>query len=197
MRASRGTHAGGVSPAVFFLPETEAVAEIHGLTLRDAEDRIGPNAHFRLIRSVIRGCGDGVDYERGSGGLVSESVFEVNRDEGIDLDADVAVVIERSVIRDNRQDGIEIRLMPWEGEVRKVVIRENHIHGNGEDGSSSSTTRGSRTGATGWRGTGSRETAWPASAAWTTRRRTRTIGRRASPRPSSWSTTGSRGTDGT
>lgn len=83
---------------------------------------------------MIRECSDGVDYERGSGGLISESVFEANRDDGIDLDADVAVVIERSVIRNNRQDGIEIRLMPWDGEVREVVIRGNHIHGNGEDG---------------------------------------------------------------
>jgi len=119
---------------VLFLPETDAVAEIHGLTLRNADDCIYPNAHFRLIHSVIRECSDGVDYERGSGGLISNSVFEDNRDDGIDLDADVAVVIESSLIRNNGQDGIEIRLMPWEGETREVVILGNHILGNGQDG---------------------------------------------------------------
>lgn len=119
---------------VLFLPETEAVAEIHGLTLRNADDCIYPNAHFRLIHSVIRECTDGVDYELGSGGLISKSVFENNRDDGVDLDEDVAVVIENSVIRFNDGDGIEIRLMPWDGEVREVVIRGNHIHDNRSDG---------------------------------------------------------------
>lgn len=125
---------GGGGDWALFLPETEAMTEIHGLTLQNADDCIYPNAHFRLIRSVIRECTDGVDYERGSGGLISNSVFENNRDDGIDLDEDVAVVIEASVIRNNGQDGIEIRLMPWEGDVREVIIKDNHIHGNGEDG---------------------------------------------------------------
>jgi hypothetical protein len=125
---------GGGGDHVLLLPPAEGEAEIHGLTLRNADDCIYPNARFRLLRSVIRECTDGVDYERGSGGVIRESVFEENRDDGIDLDEDVAVVIEGSVIRNNAQDGIEIRLMPWEGEIREVVIRDNRIHGNGEDG---------------------------------------------------------------
>lgn len=97
---------------VLYIPTTTARAVIYGLTLRNAEDCIYPNAHFELHRSVITGCNDGIDYEQGSGGLLRESVIENNGDDGIDLDGDPEVVIENNVIRYNSDDGIEVRLDP-------------------------------------------------------------------------------------
>jgi hypothetical protein len=107
---------------------------IVGFTLRNADDGVAPNAHFEFLHNRVTGTSDGIDYEDGSGGLVRDCVFEGNSDDGIDLDHDVEVTIDRNLIRNNGGDGIEIRLHPTSGPKRQIVIRNNEISGNDEDG---------------------------------------------------------------
>jgi parallel beta helix pectate lyase-like protein/calcineurin-like phosphoesterase family protein/purple acid phosphatase-like protein len=107
---------------------------IVGLTLQNAEDCIYAQGKFDFIRSVITRCTDGIDYDRGSGGLVQQSLFHNNSDDGLDFDGDVDIEVRGSVIRNNRQDGIEIRLQPYDGSHVTARIIGNEISGNGQDG---------------------------------------------------------------
>jgi hypothetical protein len=107
---------------------------IWGLTIRNAEDGILPNARFNILHCKITNCSDGIDYESGSGGICKFNVFENNSDDGIDLDDDVDIIIEENIIRNNNDDGIEIRLQPYSGSRLDCFIRRNEIYGNGEDG---------------------------------------------------------------
>ena len=116
-------------------PQTSIV----GLTLRNANDGISGEASFSFLNGRIHGTSDGIDYENNapgtpSGGVVRDSVFELNSDDGIDLDDDVAVLIENNIIRDNTDDGIEVRNHEYVGPTLDIVIRGNTISGNGEDG---------------------------------------------------------------
>src|SRR5262245_56049523 len=107
---------------------------IVGLTIRNSDDGIRATGKFRLLHSRVTGTTDGIDYEDGGGGLVSECVFEQNSDDGIDLDNRVNALIVNNTIRNNGDDGIEIRLQAYTGPTLSIVIRNNTILGNGEDG---------------------------------------------------------------
>jgi len=121
--------------AVITIANTVGTATvIDGFTIQNADDGISPNAIFTIQNSHIINCRDGIDYERHSGGLCRNNIFENNLDDGIDLDRDVDIVIENNIIRNNRDDGIEIRLQPYTGPLLNYVIVNNEIYGNGEDG---------------------------------------------------------------
>jgi hypothetical protein len=110
---------------------------IIGLTVRDAGDGILPFTPAEYENIHIRNTTDGIDFESGSGGLVRDSVFDLNSDDALDLDGAVDVTIERNEIINNGDDGIEIRLhdlLSYIGPTLKIVIRDNNISGNGEDG---------------------------------------------------------------
>lgn len=107
---------------------------ITGFTFRNGEDGISAQARFRFIHNYVIECKDGIDYEKGSGGICRFNLFEKNKDDAIDLDYDVDIIVEDNLIRDNRDDGIEIRLQPYKGPILKYIIRHNIISKNGEDG---------------------------------------------------------------
>ena len=107
---------------------------ITGLTIRNSDDGIYPTSHINVTFCHIYGCKDAIDYETGSGGLVADCLIERNVDDALDLDESVAITIERNILRDNDDDGIEIRLQPHHGDSLVVIIRDNFITGNGEDG---------------------------------------------------------------
>lgn len=114
-------------------PTTEAVSII-GFTIQNGVDGISAYSKFTLLNNRITNCGDGIDYESGSGGLCKNNVFIKNRDDGIDLDGAVDILIEDNIIAYNNDDGIEIRLHPYSGENLNYIIRRNKIFGNKEDG---------------------------------------------------------------
>jgi hypothetical protein len=134
-----GLGAGGTrAPWVIVIrPTAGSETRIIGLTLQDASDGILPFAPAEYSNLRITNTNDGIDFESGSGGLIRDSVLELNSDDGLDLDGAVDVTIERNQIRNNGDDGIEIRLhdLPgYTGPTLQIVIRDNTIRGNGEDG---------------------------------------------------------------
>jgi hypothetical protein len=134
-----GLGAGGArAPWVIVIRPTAGIGtRIIGLTLQDASDGVLPFAPAEYSNIRITGTNDGIDFESGSGGLVRDSMFELNSDDALDLDGAVDVTIERNEIRNNGDDGIEIRLhdLPgYTGPTLQIVIRDNNILGNGEDG---------------------------------------------------------------
>lgn len=121
------------------LSGTTDATRIIGFTIRNADDGVVTrDARMQFLDNVVRDTNDGIDFEsssRGtSGGVVRDSVFEHNGDDGIDLDDATAVVIERSILRHNDNDGIEIRLHGHVGPTLDVELRDNEIHDNGGDG---------------------------------------------------------------
>jgi hypothetical protein len=125
---------GGGAYAIEIADSVAPGTAIRGFTIRNARDGVRASGRFEFTDNRVTACGDGIDYESGSGGLVRGCTFEDNRDDGIDLDEDVAVVIEQSTIRNNGNDGIEIRLDDYTGPELAIVIRDNRISGNGGDG---------------------------------------------------------------
>ncbi|MBT3345704.1 MAG: hypothetical protein HN712_00380 [Gemmatimonadetes bacterium] len=107
---------------------------IQGFTLRNASDGITSTDVFDLAYCRVTDTSDGIDYEAG-GGTVRFCQFDHNRDDAIDLDGSTAALIEQCNLTDNGDDGIEIRLHPHAGpDTLKIVVRDNLISGNGEDG---------------------------------------------------------------
>jgi parallel beta-helix repeat protein len=105
-----------------------------GFTIRNGRDGINPRGKFHALYNHIFNCGDGIDYERGSGGVCAYNLIENNKGEGLDLDNDVNIIIEDNIIRNNGEDGIEIQLQDYTGPRLPYVIRRNLIYGNGQNG---------------------------------------------------------------
>jgi hypothetical protein len=106
---------------------------IIGLTIQNGNDGISVNSKIHIQNNRIIDNSDGIDYESG-GGICSGNIFIDNSDDGIDLDGPTEVTIINNMIRDNRDDGIEIRLHKYSGNVMDIMIRDNLISGNLEDG---------------------------------------------------------------
>ena len=125
---------GGGKRAVIRIPrEAKPGTRIVGLTIRNGSDGIAPYVPFDLLHCHVTGCGDGIDYE-GGGGLIRGCKFWANRDDAIDLDGSTAATIESCQLIDNGDDGIEIRLHRHTRPTLDIVIRNNAILRNGEDG---------------------------------------------------------------
>jgi len=107
---------------------------IIGFTIQNGADGISAAGKLHILHNRIIGNGDGIDYESGGGGICRSNVFENNSDDGIDLDGAVPVTIEDNTIRNNGNDGIEIRLHDYSGPTLDILIRNNVIAGNREDG---------------------------------------------------------------
>jgi len=125
---------GGGASVITIMENVGSTTSIIGFTIQNAEDGILPIGKFDVLHCRIRGCTDGIDYEKWSGGLCRNNVFENNRDDGIDLDKDVDIIIEDNIIRNNGDDGIEIRLNFYDGPHLNYIIRRNVIENNWEDG---------------------------------------------------------------
>ena len=108
-------------------------AKIIGFSIRNASDGIITSAVIDIRHNHISQCGDGVDYEPGSGGTCAFNRIENNSEEGIDLHRQLDITIENNIIRNNGNDGIQIRL----SETAQPLIyrvRRNQITANGQDG---------------------------------------------------------------
>ena len=110
-------------------PETRII----GFTIQNGNDGIAAAGKLHILNNRILNTGDGIDYSS-SGGFARNNVFENNHDDGIDLDGATEVTIEDNTIRNNGDDGIEIRLHAYSGVTLTIVIRNNLIAGNVEDG---------------------------------------------------------------
>jgi hypothetical protein len=109
-------------------------ATLHGITLRNAEDGITPNNPITFVNGRITNTSDGIDFEDGSVGVILGSRFDGNADDGLDLDDKVSARIAGNRIVNNGQDGIEIRLQDFDGDPVEVIVEDNWIAGNAEDG---------------------------------------------------------------
>ena len=114
-------------------PDVGEATTIRGLTIRDGDDGIACYAKVRIERNLFVNNVDGIDYE-GGGGWCVQNHFVSNDDDGVDLDLDCEVVVAENRIEFNDDDGIEMRLHEYSGRQLKIVIRDNLIRGNGEDG---------------------------------------------------------------
>ena len=110
-------------------PETKII----GFTIRNGHDGIAAYAKLHILNNRFTGHSDAIDYEDG-GGICRDNVFENNSDDAIDLDGPAEATIEDNIIRNNGDDGIEVRLHAYSGATLNIIIRNNIISGNDEDG---------------------------------------------------------------
>lgn len=110
-------------------PDTKII----GFTIQNGRDGVSASGKLHILNNRFIDHSDGIDYEAG-GGIARNNVFENNRDDGIDLDGPTEAIIEDNVIRNNGNDGIEIRLHRYSGPTLNIIIRNNLIVGNNEDG---------------------------------------------------------------
>jgi hypothetical protein len=124
----------GVRDAVIDVAEDAGPkTTILGLTIREGDDGITCHARIRILFNRFVNNDDAIDYEDG-GGECRFNVFVANDDDAVDYDGACDGLCANNEIRDNDDDGIEIRLQPYQGEKVHIVIRDNVITGNGEDG---------------------------------------------------------------
>ncbi|MDZ4656618.1 MAG: right-handed parallel beta-helix repeat-containing protein [Bythopirellula sp.] len=123
-----------VVDAVISMPESPGTeSTILGLTIRDGDDGLACSSRVRVLFNHFVNNTDAIDYENGSGEC-RFNTFVANDDDGVDLDNSSEVLVANNEMRDNDDDGIEMRLHPHVGKMLNVVIRDNIITGNGEDG---------------------------------------------------------------
>lgn len=58
---------------------------------------------------TISNCIDGLDYESGSGGVLSECLIRYNTGDGVDFDGQVDIIIDNNTIVNKNDYGIETR----------------------------------------------------------------------------------------
>lgn len=91
-------------------------------------------ARISILSNRFLHTSDAVSFE-GGGGLCRDNYFDANTDDGIDSDRSQSdITIEDNTILNSRDDGIEIRLQPYSGPAIDLVIRNNYLSGNREDG---------------------------------------------------------------
>lgn len=121
--------------------ETESVANIEGFapvliqgfTIRDCNDGISCHVKAEILDNLFLNDVDAIDYE-GGGGVCRGNTFYASDDDAVDVDGSTDVLIEDNLMLYNDDDGIEIRFHDYRGAPLSVVIRNNRIIGNGEDG---------------------------------------------------------------
>ncbi|MCP4640401.1 MAG: right-handed parallel beta-helix repeat-containing protein [bacterium] len=87
------------------------------------------NTYICMRDCHVEANGDGVDFES-TQGVVLNSTFVRNRDDGLDLDGDAGALVYGCTFADNRDDGVEVRIA-----MRTHAIFQNcRFSGNGEDG---------------------------------------------------------------
>ena len=92
------------------------------------------NSPYIIESSYLTSAGDLSEYEKGSGGLARNNVYEGAGDDGIDLDNQVAnIIIEGNHFLNSRQDGIEMRFQDDKiTNTVDVIIRNNKFEANGQ-----------------------------------------------------------------
>jgi hypothetical protein len=126
--------AGGAS-VISVLSPAGSELSIRGFTIRNGGDGILAHSLLEFRDGVITNTADAIDFEAGANGsVVSNSLIHNNLDDALDLDGGVGVLIVGNDLVDNNDDGIEIRLHDFVGPQVDIVIRDNLIARNGEDG---------------------------------------------------------------
>lgn len=110
-------------------PETKII----GFTIQNGDEGISARGTVEIRNNRFVNNRDAVGYQGGAG-LNTDNIYENNRDDGIDLDQASEADIENNIIRNNRNDGIEVRLHEYSGPTLNIIIRNNTITGNLEDG---------------------------------------------------------------
>jgi len=77
---------------------------------------------------------DAVDFAEGSTGFVQNNILDNNGDDGIDLNNYVQALITDNAIQSNAGDGIEIRTLNNADDILTIIIRNNKITSNIQDG---------------------------------------------------------------
>jgi hypothetical protein len=113
--------------------DTGAKTRITGFTIRNGDDGIACAAKIEIANNRFINNNDAIDYENG-GGICRGNLFIGNQDDAVDVDYSSAVEVVDNVIRDCADDGIEVRLHDYRGPLLNIVIRNNVIAGNGENG---------------------------------------------------------------
>ncbi|HXQ38997.1 MAG TPA: right-handed parallel beta-helix repeat-containing protein, partial [Anaerolineales bacterium] len=108
-------------------------AKIIGFTIQNGNDGIKARGIVQILNNHFQFNKDAIDYQNG-GGINRGNVYENNADDGIDLDGASGVTIEKNIIRHNKNEGIEIRLQDYVGPMLQIIIRDNIISSNVEDG---------------------------------------------------------------
>ncbi|MGL4514259.1 MAG: right-handed parallel beta-helix repeat-containing protein [Lacipirellulaceae bacterium] len=131
--ADDNEHLDGRRSAVIDVDRTAAGSEIANLVIRGGDDGVACRARITIRDCVLSGNVDAIDYE-GGGGVCRDNLFFGNEDDAVDLDDESSALVERNRMLDNGDDGVEIRLHPYRGETLTIVLRDNVIAGNREDG---------------------------------------------------------------
>jgi hypothetical protein len=126
-------HLDGRRPAVVDVDRSAAGSEIANLVIRGGDDGVACRARITIRECVLADNVDALDYE-GGGGVCANNLFYDNEDDAVDLDDESSAIVEHNRMLDNDDDGVEIRLHPYRGETLTIVLRDNVIAGNGEDG---------------------------------------------------------------
>lgn len=108
---------------------------IQGFTFQNGGQALVNSAsHANILDNRFINTGDALSFERG-GGVARGNYFDGAGDDGIDVDyPDYPLTLEQNTILNSSDDGIEIRLHPYTGPMVNIVIRNNYISGNREDG---------------------------------------------------------------
>jgi hypothetical protein len=126
-------HRDGRRSAVIDIDNTAAGSELVSLVIRGGDDGVACRARVTIRDCLLERNIDAIDYE-GGGGICANNVFVANEDDAVDLDHESHALVEGNRMLDNDDDGVEIRLHPYKGETLTIVLRNNFIAGNGEDG---------------------------------------------------------------
>jgi hypothetical protein len=118
---------------IYVEPSIGPASKIVGFTIRGGDDGISCHGSLAIVNNRFIGNVDAIDYE-GGGGLCRDNLFEANEDDAVDFDLSTAAEVSYNVIRRNLDDGIEIRLHDHRGEQLDIIICNNVITENGEDG---------------------------------------------------------------
>ena len=123
-----------VGNAVLEFAADAAGSAVIGLTLTRGVDGVRAYAPVDIAWCRVIGNADGIDYQDGAGGVIRNSLFAYNSDDGIDLNGRLTMTVRDNIIRDNHQDGVEFRLYAYAGPVLTIDFIGNRFTGNGGDG---------------------------------------------------------------
>jgi parallel beta-helix repeat protein len=107
---------------------------INGFTIRGATDGVKATGPFHLGNCRITQTGDGIDLSGAQGVVIRNNLFDANSDDAIDFDGASSGIVEGNTLYSNGDDGIEVRLHSYTGPTLQIIIKDNKIDSNREDG---------------------------------------------------------------
>lgn len=107
---------------------------ISGFTVRDGKDGIKIRGAGVVEHNLLTNLAtDAVDLPRDKTGLVMNNVMEHNGDDAVDVNESSPVIVN-NIMRNNAGDGVEIRVTNMVAPIDEVIIRDNVIVDNTQDG---------------------------------------------------------------